>query len=366
MPEQKALLLVAKQGGFELGTCTIPQPGPDDILVKILATALNPIDWKIQKYGVFYDKFPAVVGTDAAGVVEQIGSNVTGFKKGDRVIIHHPLASVYQGLFTEDKATFREYSIVPAEIVAKIPDNISFDQAATVPLGLATAAIGLYNASSGEEITRGGDEFDYAPYGVHGAGLTAPWKPSGEGKYKGQGILIFGGSSSVGQYAIQLARLSGFSPIVTTASLHNTDLLKSLGATHVIDRKANVVAEAQKILTTPPNVVFDAIAEDTQEQGWEVLAPNGTLILVLVPKDTLKDGESGKKRIAIFGNVNVQREIGRGIYANLTEFLRSGKIKPNRVDVLPGGLAGIPAGLKRMEENKVSGVKLVARPHETE
>jgi NADPH:quinone reductase-like Zn-dependent oxidoreductase len=99
-----------------------------------------------------------------------------------------------------EQAGFQEYTTVPAEIAAKvvlwliihslpsyralqIPDNVSFDQAASIPLGICTAAISFYN-----------------PVGSSGTGLTPPWEPTGEGKYKGQGILIFGGSSSVGQY----------------------------------------------------------------------------------------------------------------------------------------------------------------------
>ncbi|KAF8588740.1 GroES-like protein [Ramaria rubella] len=343
MPQQNVLFLQAKQGAFEVASSTIPQPGSDDVLVKILATALNPVDWKIQKYDSFIDKYPAILGTDSAGTVEQVGENVKTFKKGDRV--------VHQGYFTNDKATFQQYTTVPAEILAKIPENISFDQAASVPLGIATAAVGFYNPPSG-----------------NGVGLTPPWIPAGEGKYQG-GIVIFGGStlnlSSLTLVAIQLARLSGFSPIVTTASLHNADLVKSLGATHVIDRKADVVAEAKKILTPLPDIVYDAVSEDTQEQAWNILASNGTLLLVQPGKEVLKNGEDGKKHISFVGNVHIQRELGKSLYANLTGLLQSGKIKPNRVEVIPGGLGGIVSGLKRMEENKVSGVKLVVRPQET-
>jgi NADPH:quinone reductase-like Zn-dependent oxidoreductase len=125
---------------------------------------------------------------------------------------------------------------------------------------------------------------------------------------------------------LQLARLSGFSPIVTTASLHNVDYVKSLGATHVIDRKADVVAEAGKIFSTPPNIVYDAISDD-QEVGWKVLAPNGTLILVLPSKPELKSGENGKKFIGTFGNVHFKRDLGRSLFGKLTEMLQSGDIK---------------------------------------
>jgi len=337
MPQHKALFLQAKQGAFAPGTTDTIKPGPGDLLVKVVATALNPVDWKIQKYGMFVENYPAILGTDSAGVVEEVGEGVTAFKKGDKVL--------HQGFFTNDKATFQEYSLVPAEITAKIPEKISFEEAASVPLGLATAAVGFYNPAEGSS-----------------AGLTPSWEGTGAGKYKGQGTLILGGSSSVGQYAIQFARLSGFSPIVTTASLHNADHLKSLGATHVIDRKADVVAEARKILTTAPSVVYDSISEEaTQQQAWKVLGSNGTLVLVLPASSNITAGEDGKKIASIMGNVHVQRDLGKSLYAHLTNLLGSGKIKPNRVEVIPGGYDGIVPGLKRLEENKVSGQKLVVR-----
>jgi NADPH:quinone reductase-like Zn-dependent oxidoreductase len=131
---------------------------------------------------------------------------------------------------------------------------------------------------------------------------------------------------------LQLARLSGFSPIVTTASLHNAEYVKSLGATHVIDRKADVVAEAGKIFSTPPSIVYDAISDD-QEAGWKVLAPNGTLILVVSPKPELISGENGKKFIYTFGSAHMKRDLGRSLFSKLTELLQSGHIKasaPNR------------------------------------
>ena len=85
MSTQKALLLPVKQGNWELGESPIPTPGPSEVLVKIMATALNPVDWKMHTYGILVDKFPAILGTDIAGVVESVGAKVTKFAKGDRV-----------------------------------------------------------------------------------------------------------------------------------------------------------------------------------------------------------------------------------------------------------------------------------------
>lgn len=335
MSQQKALFLQAKQGNFEVVETTIPKPGSGEILVKIHSTGLNPLDWKIQKYGIIVENYPAILGFEASGVIEEAGEGVTNLKKGDKVL--------FQATSTKEHATYQQYATVPAEIAAKVPENITFDQAATVPVGLLTAALGLYQ----------------------GAGLTAPWA-GGEGKHKGESILVFGGSSSMGQYVIQWAKLSGFSTIATTASAHHTELLKSLGATHIIDRKADVTAEVRKIISPLPKVIFDAISEDTQEQAWEILPPGGTLLLLLPPHDTLTNSATdGKKFFNVFSSPYAHREFSVGLYAHITEYLASGKIIPNRVEVLPNGLAGVVGGLELSFGGKVSGKKLVARPQET-
>ena len=82
---QKALCLNKKFGDFVVQDVPIYKPGPGEILIKVQATSLNPVDWKIQKYGVFIEKFPAILGTDIAGDVEELGEGVNEFKKGDRV-----------------------------------------------------------------------------------------------------------------------------------------------------------------------------------------------------------------------------------------------------------------------------------------
>lgn len=87
MSTSRALFLKEKFGAFELGTKPRPTPGPGEILVKEVAVALNPIDWKIQDYGAIVTDFPAVLGSDGAGEVEAVGEDVTLFKKGDKVYV---------------------------------------------------------------------------------------------------------------------------------------------------------------------------------------------------------------------------------------------------------------------------------------
>ncbi|KII89452.1 hypothetical protein PLICRDRAFT_175628 [Plicaturopsis crispa FD-325 SS-3] len=343
--QQKALWLTSKQGVFEVGPKNIPKPGPGELLVKIFAAALNPVDWKVQAHGFLHVQiYPAVLGSDASGTVEAVGEGVSGFTKGDRVL--------HQGFFNNDRAAFQQYAVVAAERAAKIPDNISFEEAASVPLGLATPAIGLYNSR---------DE---------GAGLENPWDEAGRGKYAGQSIFIVGGSSSVGQYTIQLAKLSGFSSIVATASPANTSLLTSLGATHVVDRSlpaADIVASVQKVAGGPVDVAFDSISlPETISTAYDAVKSSGILVLTL--PSTVKETE-GKNVYVVkpSGNVHLppNRKLGASLYARLTALLGEGLIKPNKVEVLPNGLAGIPSGLERLKANKVSGLKLIARPQDT-
>lgn len=224
-------------------------------------------------------------------------------------------------------------------------------------MGLGTAVLGLYTPRTPEDIECGS------------AQLTAPWDSDGRGIYAGRPFVVLGASSSVGQYALQLARLSGFSPIIVTASLHHTDYLKSLGATHVVDRhlpfealRSNLAA----ITSKPFEVIFDAVSlPDTQSVAYDLLAPGGCLVLVLFPAITL----IANKRIAkVFGQVNFppeNLEVGVSLYKVLPELLAEGAIQPNRVEVIPGGLGGIRAGLDRLKNDTVSGVKLVVRSQET-
>ncbi|KAF7789614.1 hypothetical protein EIP86_000560 [Pleurotus ostreatoroseus] len=343
--QQKALFLVEAKGAFAVQQTDIPKPGPGELVVEIHATSLNPVDWKIQAFNFFIENYPAILGTDSAGIVKEIGEGVTGFAVGDKV--------VHQGYFDNRRATFQQYTVVPAEITAKVPENISLDQASAIPLVLATAALGLYSSPKG------------------GAGLTAPWVEGGHGKYAGQPILIVGGSSSVGQIAIQLAKLSGFSPILTTASARNEAYLKSLGATHVLTREAvplaSLPSEVKKITSEPVKIVYDSISDaDTQSAAYEVLAPGGQIVLVLPFSVDEAKRSADKEVVQVFGNVHApqNRAAGVALYKNLTELLRNGDIKPNRIEVLPNGLAGIPDGLEKLKAG-VSALKIVARPNET-
>ncbi|KAI0741737.1 GroES-like protein [Daedaleopsis nitida] len=305
---QKALVIPEPKQPWKLVTDRpVQAPGPKHVLIKIVAAALNPADWKVQ----------------------EVGSEVTNVAKGDKVL--------FPG------ATFMQYTVVPADFVAKIPDNlnISFDEAASVPLTLNTVLTGLW--SHHPQAT----SVDFA----------APWEEGGLTKYVGQAALVTGGSSSVGQFAIQIAKLQGFSPIITTSSLKHTDF----GATHILDRSLApeaILAELSTLTAGKPLLyAYNAIGEDALHHlAYDAVAPGGALVLV-DPQTSALDAKIARDKEAGLALKKIAK--------TLTEWLRTGVIVPNRIEVLPGGLAGIPKGCDRMRDNKVSGIKLIVRPQET-
>ncbi|KAG6873472.1 hypothetical protein C0995_015175 [Termitomyces sp. Mi166 len=340
---QKALFIDNKFGPYTLREQPIHEPGPGQLLVNVEAVGLNPIDWKVPVYGLDL-QYPALLGSDISGVVKKVGNGVSNFAVGDRV--------VSQGLWTPDRGGFQEFTLTDADMTAKIPPNVSFESAATIPATIASALVGLYLPKP------------------HGVGLTPPWEASARGKYASKPIVILGGSGNVGQNVIQLAKLSGFSPIVTTASPRNEEHLKSLGATHVIDRNAShsaQTAEIRKIITGPVEIVFDAVSfPDSQRLGYDLLADGGSLILVLPAIEGVKQTE--KKTVTfVYGlwDAPYTRPLGIQFHRKLTELLEESLIKPHRYEILPGGLNGVVAGVERLKANQVSGTKLLVRPKET-
>ncbi|KAI0794255.1 GroES-like protein [Fomes fomentarius] len=351
---QKALIVPEAKAPWKLVTdWPVPAPGPKDVLIKVVAAAINPADWKIPTFGAPFVQYPFIGGLDGSGIIEDVGTEVTSFVKGDKV--------VFPGSFDPLQASFKQYTVAPADNVAKLPDNVSFEQAASVPVALATVAVAIWShhpeASSVD--------------------FPAPWEEGGTTKFAGKAAFVIGGSSSVGQYAIQLARMQGFSPIIATSSLRHEAWLKSLGATHVVDRTlapSAILAKLPEITGGTPIVyAYDSIGDvETQHLAYDALAADGALVVTqpfsekVLAEKVERDGGSKKiarpfASFAMPGN----KKLGEEVYARLTEWLEKGVVVPNRVEVLPGGLAGVLEGTDRMKNGMVSGTKLVVRPQET-
>lgn len=211
-----AWITAAKATPFEVKSAPFWSPGENEVLVRNRAVAINPVDGSLQATAFWPLNYPTILGQDVAGEVVEIGPNVTQLQKGDRVF------GLAVGMATkrdQDNA-FQTYTILQTNMVGKIPDNVSFESAAVVPLGCSTAAAGLFQE-------------DYL-------NLQYPTEPVQ--KHTGKTLLIWGGSSSVGSNAIQLAIAAGYE-VITTSSPRNFKYVKKLGASKVFDYSSSSIAD---------------------------------------------------------------------------------------------------------------------------
>jgi NADPH:quinone reductase-like Zn-dependent oxidoreductase len=233
----KAVRLLEYSGQLVFDNVPTPAMARDEILVKVKSTAVNHLDL-VKASGKIRQMLPInlpwIPGHEFSGVVEQIGTDVEAYAPGDAVF------------GTCDMGAYAEYlAVKPATLVRK-PSNLSFEEAASVPVAAETAWQGIF---------------------THGH------------LDKGQTILIHGGAGAVGAYAVQLASHTG-AAVIATASGDNEAYLKSLGASRVINYRE---AQFEKILREKVDVVFDLVGGDTQQRSFLVLKEGGYLVAATQP-----------------------------------------------------------------------------------
>src|SRR5437588_9611956 len=221
----------------------IPQPEPQqgEVLVRVYAAGVNPVDWKIRSglmKAFWPSTFPYVPGTELAGVVEKVGPGVSVFQPGQEVFGR------------SSNGSYAQYSIAPAHALALKPKALSFDEAATIPVGATTAWQGI---------------FDH--------GNLQP----------GQRVLILGGAGGVGICAVQFARWKG-AHVISTASTSNVDFVRSLGAETVIDyTKTRVGDEIHDV-----DLVFDTVGGGALASVWPTPKRGATLVTTVGQPDQAK------------------------------------------------------------------------------
>ena len=219
MPTNTAAWLRAKAAPLEVASAPYPSPEDNEIIIQNAAVAINPVDWAVQAMGesLFpWLAFPLTLGSDVAGTVTEVGRAVTRFKPGDRVL-GHALALTTSA--TREGA-FQTYTALKAHLASPIPASLSFESAAVLPLGLSTAACGLFQKN----------------YLALAYPTVPPPRPTGET------LLVWGGSTSVGSNAIQLAVAAGYE-VITTASAKNWEYVKKLGAGAAFDYNSESVVQ---------------------------------------------------------------------------------------------------------------------------
>ena len=371
MPNNEAAWLLAKHDTLQVGEAPYPEPGTDEIVVRNHAVAVNPVDWIVPYLGGLpmfpWIKRPFVLGSDLAGEVVAVGRGVTETKVGDRVLAMAAGASKQRNRAAE--GAFQAYTIVLPRLTTVIPDHLPFVEAAVVPLGLTTAACGLFQSD-----------------------LLALELPSATSKARNQWVIIWGGSTSVGSNAIQLATAAGYS-VIATASPKNFDYVKSLGAVHVFDyESADVVHDivatlrgkdvvgALAIGAGSVSVCLDIlphcagrrfIANCSSDISYEAL-PKGhriTLpaILKLLPARLWANAQTRRKSrrhgiTAKFYDASsvIDNQIGPAIYRNfLGPALAEGRFRPAPPPKVVGhGLQAIQIAFD-IQRNGVSAAKIV-------
>ena len=310
-----------------------PSPGPDDVLVRVHAAGLNPVDFKtrdgmlkvVQRYPL-----PVVMGNELAGTVESCGPNVTGFQPGDRIFARVP---------KDRMGAFAEYAAVPASHVAILPPSLDFETAAGVPLAGLTALQALR------------DELHLKP---------------------GSSVFIPGGAGGVGTFAIQIAKWLG-AKVTTTASPRGRALVERLGADIVIDYTTQRFEDEIRDM----DGVFDLIGGETLEKSFALVKPGGIVVSVAgMPEPVTARQDLGRGPLlaalfwfASFGLRAKARKHGatyRYLFmhpsgAELTELgqlIEEGKLAPVIDRVFP--FAAIGDAMAYLESGRAKG-KIVAR-----
>ena len=228
-PEKMQAAEVGEGGTLTVQVRPVPWPGAGEVLIKVRAAGVNPVDWKSAPR-----RLGMVPGTDVSGTIDTLGEGVTGWKVGDQVLG-----------FARQSGSYAEYAVIPVTSLAHRPKSMNFEQAAGVPIAAETA----YRA-------------------LHETGKIA----------RGQTVLIHGAAGGVGSAAVQIAKAAG-ARVIGTASPNNHEFLRSLGVDQVIDYRTQRFEEIVKDV----DLVLNTADADTNARSIGVVRPGGTLVSIVGP-----------------------------------------------------------------------------------
>jgi NADPH:quinone reductase-like Zn-dependent oxidoreductase len=262
-----------------------PVPGPGEALVRVYATTVNPFDCALRAgylTGYFQHRLPLILGTDASGMIEELGPETNTFKRGDHVYA--------RGGVSRD-GTNAEFAVIPVSDIARKPESVDHAHAAALPHVTLTAWQALFEL----------------------AGL-AP----------GQTILVHSAAGGVGHIAVQLAKWRG-AKVVGTASA-NFDFLRELPVDQAIDySRMSFESIVGKV-----DVVLDTMGGDTQDRSWKVLKPGGILVsTVQAPSQQVADSY-GVRQAMVFANPPIGKTL-----TEVAGLVDTGKVKPYVSAIFP-------------------------------
>jgi NADPH:quinone reductase-like Zn-dependent oxidoreductase len=260
---------------------SIPEPSENEVLIKIMAAGINPVDYKIRNGSIRFivpGSFPRTPGGELAGIVDKNGPGSKFFKQGEKVFAMLGLRG----------GGYSEYLCVKEDLISRMPDNIDFDHAAAIPL----------------------------------AGLTALQALRDKGEIRaGMEVLINGGSGGVGMFAIQIARYYG-AHVTASCSGKNMEFVRELGANQVIDYQKVDFTKSKKLY----DIVFDAVAKSSFSKSRNVLKKEGIYITTVPdPVTMFYQITNGVRQQKAFG---IMCKPGRNDLDVLVEMVNKGKLKP--------------------------------------
>ena len=271
----------------------VPEVLEGEILVQVKAAGINPVDWKIREgylKDLFTHEFPVILGWDAAGLVEGVGNGVTRFKSGDEIFAYCRKPIVHGG-------AYGEYILLKEEHAALKPKNISFEEAASIPLAALTAYQSLFDAANLQP---------------------------------GETILIHAAAGGVGGFGVQLARGHG-AVVWATASSRNKAYVQNLGASQVVDYTQENFGKA--ILSQYPagvDVVLDCVGGEVLEKSAEIVKEGGHLISIVDDPTGLARDDIHKEFVFVAPNSTQLTELAR--------MVEQGRLKTYLSQVFPFGL----------------------------
>ncbi|HUL12015.1 MAG TPA: NADP-dependent oxidoreductase [Methylococcaceae bacterium] len=262
-----------------------PEPGPGEVLIRVHAAGVNPVDWKIREgylKQMLHHSLPLIPGWDVSGVVAAMGPGAVRLKAGDEVYSRPDIAR---------DGAYAEYIVVGETEVALKPKTIDHVHAAAIPLAALTAWQSLFDA----------------------AGLGA-----------GQKVLIHAAAGGVGSFAVQLAKWKG-AQVIGTASKGNHDFVRNLGADEAIDYQTTRFED----MVRDVDVVFDTIAGETQKRSWKVLKKGGILVSILGQPSAEEAAAHGVRQASVFVQPSAMQ------LDEIAKLVDSGKLRPIVETVLP-------------------------------
>lgn len=341
----EALWLLAPRGPFELRAAARPSPGPGQVVIRVRAVAVNPVDaitGQLRRVVTPWVRYPTVIGSDIAGEIAAVGDGVTRFSAGDRVIAHAAGQERLRNSAAE--GAFQRYVVALERVCAELPPELTFERAAVLPLALSTAGAGLFENDQ--------------------LGLPFPTRAAPQ---RSEVVLVWGASTSVGCNAVQLACASGYS-VFATAGRQNHDLVRSLGAEAVFDyRDADVDQQIVRAVGRRRLAGTIAIGAGSLTHALHIVGnTDGSKRIASAYPDPITRLRSllarprGIRVTSIWGGTPVQSPVGPALYRDfLPSALADGRYRPAPDPrVVGAGLDQLPSALAELRKG-VSATKLV-------